>query len=93
MTSWPAYRLAVETARAHCRDFLIVLSVDGSELTDLDALDVTVLRFDDRWSAGLSALLEKLGSLGAPRPVTDGPEIAAEARRFLASKRSWHTVL
>jgi TIR domain-containing protein len=60
-------------------DFLIPLNVDGLKATELDWMmsDITYIPFNGSWASGLKQLLEKLQSVGAPRPLEDGKTIAA----------------
>ena len=55
--------------------------------------ELAVIPFHDRWQPGFWQLLITLGSLDTPRPLTNGAQVAMEVRQFMASRRSWHTVL
>lgn len=72
--------MALNIARERRIDFLIPLNVDGLQPTELDWMtsDLTFIPFYEGWAKGLKQLLEKLESIGAPRPVNDGKQIAAE---------------
>jgi hypothetical protein len=87
--------LAVELGRRRREELLIPLVIDAIDATELDVATggSAPIPFRERWETGCSALLTKLESVGAPRPLADGDRVASEARQFLASRRSWHTVL
>jgi hypothetical protein len=53
--------------------------VDGLRATELDWMtnDLTFIPFSHGWAPGLRQLLKKLISIDAPRPLPNGPEIAA----------------
>lgn len=55
--------------------------------------EAMAISFQERWETGYDRLRSMLTSLKTPRPLPDGPRVAAEARRLMASRRSWHTVL
>jgi len=87
--------LALGLAEERGRDFVIPLSVEvlpPQAVTWLTS-ESAVISFDKSWTTGLSRLLARLQRLGVPRSLLDGPRIAAEARRSLQTRRSWHTVL
>lgn len=75
--------LALNLARERKQDFLIPLNVDGLRPTALDWMtsDLSYIPFSS-WSDGLTALLKKLDSVGAPRTVRNGAE---EVRAWLDS--------
>jgi hypothetical protein len=87
--------LALETAMACQREFLILLNIDGLNPSALEwaTPDLTFIPFHERWESGVARLLTKLSSMDALRPVSDGRLVAAQARQFMTSRRSWHTVL
>ena len=87
--------LALELGRQREESLLVPLLVNDVEPTSFDGVFGTPPRisFCERWETGLTALLATLTEAGAPRPVPDGERVADEARQFLASRRSWHTVL
>lgn len=60
-------------------DFVIPLNVDGLRATELDWMttDLTFIPFSHGWAPGLRQLLAKLQSIDAPRPLSNGREIAA----------------
>jgi hypothetical protein len=71
--------LALNVGRAlGIADFLIPLNVDGLRAAELDWMtsDLTFIPFAPGWAAGFRQLLEKLASIGAPRPIHDGGQIA-----------------
>jgi len=71
--------LALNLARERGCEFLIPLNVDGLSPTELDWMtsDLTFIPFEHNWADGLKRLVRKLGSIDAPRPVTDGAPVAA----------------
>jgi hypothetical protein len=71
--------LALNLARERNENFLIPLNVDGMRPTELDWMtnDLTFVPFSESWAKGYAQVLKKLSSLGAPRPVQNGREIAA----------------
>lgn len=87
--------LALELGRPREQSLLIPLLVNDVEPASFEGVFATTPRisFCDRWETGLTALLAMLMEAGAPRPLSDAERVAEEARRFLASRRSWHTVL
>ena len=66
--------LAHNISRERELDFIIPIKVDRIGPTELDWMtsDLTYIDFSDNWAAGFARLLEKLESLGAPRPLADG---------------------
>lgn len=86
---------AMAIARERNRESLILLDVDGLSSSTLDwaSPNLSIISFQERWETGFDRLRSRLTSLKAPRPLPDGPRVAAEARRLMASRRSWHTVL
>lgn len=90
-----ARELALAVARERRNDFLIALTADDPGSMALDPVIRRFPRvpFHDRWETGFAALLAMLRTLDTPRPLVDGPEVAARARQFLSSRRSWPTVL
>lgn len=87
--------LAMELASRRRGESLIVVGVDDADPTALGwtTPGLAVLPFHERWDTGCARLVTTLSSRRAPRPVDNGRALAAEARSFLASRRSWHTVL
>lgn len=87
--------LARALDRQRGESVLIPLLVDAVEPAAFDGVFGTTpaISFCDRWETGLTALLAMLIDAGVPRPVSDPERVADEARQFLASRRSWHTVL
>jgi hypothetical protein len=71
---------------------LLAATVEPAELRSA-GVETGVISFVERWTSGADQLLAMLSELGAPRPLADGERIAREGREFLASRRSWHTVL
>jgi hypothetical protein len=78
--------LAAELGRRRAENFVIQLLTD-----DVD--ENGAISFRERWEDGLAHLLTTLDAVAAPRALLDGERVANEARQFLASRRSWHTVL
>lgn len=76
-------------------EFLIPLAVDDLAPGDQPASlrDLVLIPFSRSWGAGMTELLAKLRSIGVPRPLSEGERVAREAREFMISRRSWHTVL
>lgn len=68
--------LALNIGQERGVDFLIPLNVDGLSSTELDWMtsDITFIAFHENWASGFSQLLEKLDSIGAPRPRARGRE-------------------
>lgn len=89
------WTLAIDGGRARGESLLIQLAVEAIDARELHwaAPDSAPISFDERWEAGLDRLLTTLRSADAPRPLVDGERVATEARHFMASRRSWHTVL
>ena len=87
--------LALAVARERGVDFLIGLTVDDpdSMAPDPALRHLPCVPFHDRWETGFAGLVAMLRALEAPRPLVNGAEVAVEARQFLSSRRSWHTVL
>ena len=73
--------LALNIQRARGEEFLITLNVDDIRPDEMDWMtsDITFIPFFSSWAAGLAQLLKKLARLDAPRQVTDGKHIAANA--------------
>jgi hypothetical protein len=71
--------LGLKIAAARGIDFVIPLNVDGLRGTELDWMttDLTFIPFSHGWAPGLRQLLAKLQSIDAPRPLRNGPQIAA----------------
>lgn len=71
--------LALNLARERREDFLIPINVDGLRAVDLDWMtsDLTFISFSENWAAGIAQLLKKLASINAPRPLHNGPQVAA----------------
>jgi len=71
--------LGLNIARERGIDFVIPLNVDDLRATELDWMtsDLTFISFSHGWAPGLRQLLEKLQSIGTPRPLQDGRGIAA----------------
>ena len=91
----PARQAALAGAREDAGAFVIGLLADEADAIGVDvaAGRLPHVPFQDRWETGLTELLIMLRALGTPRPLVNGAEVAAEARRFLSSRRSWHTEL
>ena len=72
--------LALNISRERGIDFLIPLNVDNIRPTELDWMtsDLTYIPFYEGWAEGLEKLLKKLVSVGTPRPLKNGKQIAAE---------------
>lgn len=89
------WTLALDLGCTRGHELLIPLLVDAMDATEFDrvATDPAPISFHERWETGLGRLLTKLRSVDAPRPLVDGERVAMEARHFMASRRSWHTVL
>lgn len=87
--------LALALGRRRGQALLIPLLAEAVEATQLAsvAADMAPISFVERWESGVDRLLGKLRALDAPRPLPDGERVALEGRQFLASRRSWHTVL
>ena len=87
--------LALDAAPARGSGFLIALTVDEEcAATGQVAFPSTpLIPFHERWETGFAQLLATLRSVEAPRPLANGADVALEAREFLKSRRSWHTVL
>lgn len=89
------WTLALDRGPARGQSRLVPLAVEVVDVRELDwaATDSAPISFDERWEAGFDRLLTTLRSVDAPRPLVDGERVAMEARHFMASRRSWHTVL
>ena len=87
--------LALDVGRTRHTNFLIALAVDEeSAAVGPPALPgAPLIPFHERWETGFTQLHAALRSVEAPRPLTNGADVALQAREFLASRRSWHTVL
>jgi hypothetical protein len=57
-------------------DFVIPLTLDGSELDPLNAT-APAISFENDWGSGLRTLLKRLEAIHAPRSLKDGAGIAA----------------
>lgn len=90
-----ARELALAVAGERHVDFLIGLTVDDpdSMAPDPALRHLPCVPFHERWETGFVGLVAMLRALEAPRPLVNGAEVAVEARQFLSSRRSWHTVL
>lgn len=73
--------LALSIARERRIDFLIPLKVEPLSATELNWMisDITYIPFDQGWAPGFAQLLKKLDDVGAPKLLTDGLNIAANA--------------
>lgn len=87
--------LALELARERHMEFLIALTIHELSPQELDwaSQEIALISFHERWEIGYGQLLTRLRSVDTPRPLTNGQQIAMEARQFMSSRRSWHTVL
>lgn len=72
--------LALNLARERKEDFLIPLNIDGRSPTELDWMlsDLSYISFHRSWADGFAALLKKLESISAPRPMADGRRIVSQ---------------
>ena len=85
---------AVALGRTRGHQVLIPLLIDTLDEAERDwTMEVAPISFVERWETGLGRLLAALGAVDAPRPLPDGERVETEARQFMASRRSWHTVL
>src|SRR3990172_7043575 len=73
--------LALSIGRERKVDFLIPLKVEPLSATDLNWMisDITYIPFDQGWAPGLAQLFKKLDNISAPKLLTDGLNIAANA--------------
>lgn len=87
--------LALELAGGRNIEFLIGLAVNDLKLMEHNwaTRDLAFIPFHERWETGFNQLLMKLILIEAPRPLTNGKQIALEVRQFMALRRSWPTVL
>ena len=92
--------LALNLARERDQDFVLPLNLDGVGPTELGWMlsDLTYIPFDRSWADGLAQLLEKLQSINAPRPLSDGKSVVADwlgSRDAFASgpERVWTNLL
>jgi hypothetical protein len=87
--------LALALSRQNPLPHLIGLVTEAVEPVQLMSVapDLAVISFVERWESGAEKLLGALRTLETPRPLPNGERIAHEGRQFLASRRSWHTVL
>lgn len=76
--------MALALGRERNEEFLIPLNVDGLSPTELgwELSDLSYIGFE-RWGDGYRQLLEKLESIGAPRPLGDAGAAAATASYIL----------
>lgn len=72
--------LALNLGRDRGEEFVIPLNLDGLSAAELNWMvaDLTFVPFQHGWAVGLSQLLKKLASVGAPRPLANGREVVSE---------------
>ncbi len=73
--------LALSIGKERKVDFLIPLKVEPLSATDLNWMisDITYIPFDQGWAPGLAQLFKKLDSIKAPKPLSNGSNIAANS--------------
>lgn len=72
--------LALNLGRERHESFLIPLNLDGLGPTDLPWMlsDLSYIPFHPSWAGGLAQFLKKLNSIGAPRSLANGNEVASQ---------------
>lgn len=73
--------LALSIGRERKIDFLIPLKTESLSAAELNWMisDITYISFDQGWAPGLAQLLKKLDKISAPKSLTDGLHVAANA--------------